>query len=340
MAAEENSGAISDDEFFAPEPAPDFSRVLKSSEIIRSRLKGDAAPNLPMNWPPPGWESDEFPADDSVDSILQWFRFQECAIQLAEATNRTPGDVGYGFGMALRDAHRLVAHLENLGWANPPLEEDREFGAHGVLVQLRTIRRAIQQWFAGPGKSRSTSQPPDVDIDRKGDESSGESQTPAKKAPLSNWAVGLEDGETWWLFRKARTRRKEYKNQRTGWEQHGRVEIPSGNAAKLLTAIAESGGAIARRDVIQLFRLQYSGKGDGEIRKVVTYALSKAKRAIRDAIARSCGQRIKSVGNPIPFDGKGNSWMYKIEVGFAILWEADDGDQRLVFRMKEDLDRD
>lgn len=139
---------ITDAEFFAPYPPPDFSVVLKRSEINRSKRPGEVVAEVPRNWPPPGWERDEFPANGSPEAALKWFDFQEWVLQLNEQ------HAWIGHDEIIRDAYRLVTHFGRLGWRNPPQEPKGVESVHDALIELRAVRAALVGW-SGAGESQT-----------------------------------------------------------------------------------------------------------------------------------------------------------------------------------------
>lgn len=131
------------------------------------------------------------------------------------------------------------------------------------------------------------------------------------KLNLGRWAVGLEDGNKWWLFHHAEH----------GWEQRGQVEIPGGKPHTLLSQIAENGGSIGRDTALNHFKLQYQGRLDNDIVRQVTYGMTDLRKAIRESIARAIRSEIPTSIDPIPKEGDG--WRAAIQVGYAV--QDDDG---------------
>lgn len=136
------SDQLTDDEFFHPYPAPNWSLVLNSGDIARARRRGEQVPDLPPNWPPPGWEEGDFPADYSAEASLQWLDFEDWVLRLNERNHE------FAYPAVVRDAYRLVDHFAQLGRQNPPPEPEYVESTHAARLKLRTVRA----WLGEPQK--------------------------------------------------------------------------------------------------------------------------------------------------------------------------------------------
>lgn len=147
---------------------------------------------------------------------------------------------------------------------------------------------------------------------------------PDARPRLSNWAIGLDEQRRWLLF-----------HQRSGrWEQSIEVKIPGGNPHDVLELLANEGGAMSRADVHRCLKKKYCDVPSRKLTRTCTYALQKAKAAVRQAIAEIGRFEFSNVPNPIPFDEP--TWRAEIAIGFVV--EDDDG--RPVFRTRDELQPD
>jgi hypothetical protein len=142
-----------------------------------------------------------------------------------------------------------------------------------------------------------------------------------KPAVLSDWAVGTESANVWWLFRKHGGK----------WRQFGKVQIPPGLPERAMQFLAGEGGSVEKSQIMSELSRDTPHLGHEKRMRRVTDTLAKAKSAIRKAVAVAGKYQINDVDNPIPNDQSG--WITTIEIGFAV---ADDNG-RLQFKRREDM---
>lgn len=142
-----------------------------------------------------------------------------------------------------------------------------------------------------------------------------------KTPRLSDWAVATEGNNVWWLFQKYQTQ----------WQQSCRIEIPSGHAESLMQLLAQNEGAISKDEARKALFSDRTGQSFQKQSRAITYALAKAKSAIRKKIADIGRYQLNDVDNPIPQVNPG--WRAKIEIGYAI--KSDEG--RLEFRLRSQM---
>ena len=139
---------------------------------------------------------------------------------------------------------------------------------------------------------------------------------------LKNWAVGVGGKQDWWLFHQNLGR----------WEQRRKLKIPSGNPHTLLSALAEGSGSMSQGVAYALLRARYSDPTKAELTNAIKHALSKVKRAIREAIADCARCDLDNVRNPIPNVRPG--WRAAIQIGYAVV----NDEKKVVFRTRQKLD--
>jgi hypothetical protein len=123
---------------------------------------------------------------------------------------------------------------------------------------------------------------------------------------LAWWAAGVESDGEWWLFRK----------EEGTWRPRRKIEVPSGNPEFALKLIASNGGSLDSSTAYKEFHDRDKGKTPDEIRRTVTDALSKAKLAIRKAIAESVRKSVDDIPNPIPHADK--VWRPLMQIGYSV----------------------
>lgn len=123
-------------------------------------------------------------------------------------------------------------------------------------------------------------------------------------AQLKHWAIGMETGRQWWLYR----------NVKGSWQQYGKIDIPKGQPTTLAAALVNQHGQITRSKAIKLF--PQPGRTNDEIRKkVVTPAFTKLRKKIRQCIKYA--GRYTHVDDPIPSVDNPQGWRTAIEVGLV-----------------------
>ncbi len=144
---------------------------------------------------------------------------------------------------------------------------------------------------------------------------------PDAKPTMNRWAVGMDGSRGWWLFHW----------YREGWRESCKVGVPGGNASAALEALANNGGSIGRDDLRTVFGPSNPGRTLPQLTDVMTDALAKAKRAIRESIAEIGPFKLDAVPNPIPWDD--SSWRAVIQIGFVVT----DDEGRRTFRTRDEL---
>jgi hypothetical protein len=136
-------------QFFHPFPPPDLSGIVKRSDLFSARRQNIPIPfELPLNWPPIGWESDDCPLDDSLDRLRQWFTFLVGSQGVLRINERFAiGESGWqaiSGSVYVRDTWRLIEHLKAKGSMSVPYqEESREYTAHEALVAIALLKEQV-----------------------------------------------------------------------------------------------------------------------------------------------------------------------------------------------------
>jgi hypothetical protein len=143
-----------------------------------------------------------------------------------------------------------------------------------------------------------------------------------------DWAIGLEVGNKWHLFRITKGE----------WRQQRVVNgISKGRQAKLMVALAEGGGFLARDEAVKLERSTFSGGEIDTLMGKIKPEISKLRGVIRTAIGVN-----NPKADPLPFDDAQVGWRAEIEIGYA---EQEDGEhlggeRRLRFKTYHELTKD
>lgn len=99
---------------------PDFSLVIKRSEIEERKRNGEPVPEFMSGWPPLGSKSDDLPVNDSDAAIEQWLRYQIRSLNLL-AEFRNPNWIPV-LRELLSDCQLLSLHRQARGHRDlPPL---------------------------------------------------------------------------------------------------------------------------------------------------------------------------------------------------------------------------
>jgi hypothetical protein len=140
-----NGNAAINDQFFYPYKPPELTHVVDRYALQRARREGKEPPFcFPPNWPPLGWESRDTPLDDSPQAIKQWIDYYlhpDGPLRCSEA-----GESFYKTDCShvVRDAWRVVGHLNALGRANLQVnEEPGWYGPRDAFVVLKEIHRQL-----------------------------------------------------------------------------------------------------------------------------------------------------------------------------------------------------
>jgi hypothetical protein len=138
---------------------------LPANKLIRGALKRSgrkvslgSRPKLAPNWPPPNWEYDICPVDDSPAAIEQWFECMSKALGELERQQRQNERTamqqdGSEF---VRDAYRLVAVLQQQGWIDAPKKPRGEHSFHDAMIELESVSR----WYDGGSPPPVSPKPP------------------------------------------------------------------------------------------------------------------------------------------------------------------------------------
>jgi hypothetical protein len=142
------------------------------------------------------------------------------------------------------------------------------------------------------------------------------------------WAIGLETDHKWHLFRQVHG---EWRHQRL---MQG---ISKGRQAKLMTALADGGGFLAKAKALKLERSNYSRGDIDKLMGRIKPEFAKLRDAIREALNVQ-----KSEADPLPFDPTNAGWRAEIEIGYAVQDDGDHvgGEKRLRFKTHEQLTDD
>ncbi len=138
-----------------------FVASLEGTTLVVRRLWpsdeksiGGKITKLPRDWPPPLWQGEFLPLNDTVEAVIEWIDY---SIRIAAALGREQSKYRKEYGDDLwrnavmktdgeqfvRDAHRIVAHLVAKGWCDPPAEPH---GRQDVPTALRTLQR-VKGWI-------------------------------------------------------------------------------------------------------------------------------------------------------------------------------------------------
>jgi hypothetical protein len=141
------------------------------------------------------------------------------------------------------------------------------------------------------------------------------------KLKLTNWAIGLEDHQNWWLFHRKKDR----------WEEHRKMNFPRGRAHFLLQELAERSGVMSSREARKCLRAKGAPGEHKPLMQAVTDALKVPRRLIKETLSEITGQPFDEIGDPIP--NHRGAWVAEIEIGFAVK----DANQCLTFRKREQM---
>jgi hypothetical protein len=125
---------------------PNFPLVVIRSQLSPSPIDGKSWPDLPdrpANWPPPGWQSDREPVDDSVDATLQWLGSMiEYFSQLHHLNVLSHEPAISLYSHVVDDAHLLKQHFQRVyGWPNAPVHPNVS-----TIVALRGADEIRKVW--------------------------------------------------------------------------------------------------------------------------------------------------------------------------------------------------
>src|SRR5262249_34403057 len=118
------------------------------------------------------------------------------------------------------------------------------------------------------------------------------------------WAIGLEVGNKWHLFRQLGG---EWRPQRLG------QGISKGRQTKLLEALSEGRRFLAERDALELERRTFSPGDIDPLMSKIKPEISKLRGILRDATGATDTQ-----ADPLPYDDLRAGWQAEIQVGYAV----------------------
>ena len=94
------------------------------------------------SWLPDTWESPDYPAEDTVEAILQWLDFE---ITVARCMNESDNRESIDCDWAIRDAYRIAEHLRKKGWARLTGKQDGPFRPVKAQEELWRIRDWVEE---------------------------------------------------------------------------------------------------------------------------------------------------------------------------------------------------
>jgi hypothetical protein len=140
-----------------------------------------------------------------------------------------------------------------------------------------------------------------------------------------DWAIGLEHGKRWHLF----------KRHAGEWYQHKLVEgISMGRQQRLMTAFADGGGSLTKSQALKLELEHYSAGDVDRLMGVIKPEISRLRGIIRVAIGVNDDR-----ADPLPFDETNTVWRAEIQIGYATQEDREylGGEHRLRFKIREQL---
>jgi hypothetical protein len=153
-------------------------------------------------------------------------------------------------------------------------------------------------------------------------------QVNGSKPRWNMWAIGLEVGDKWHLFRK----------HQGEWRQQRLVEgIPKGRQTKLLKAFATEGGFLPKISALRLERLTFSAGEIDVLMRLIKPEISNLRAILRAAI-----EVTNTKADPLPYDDHRAGWQAEIQIGYAVQEDGEHlgGERRLRFRTREELTTD
>jgi hypothetical protein len=141
---------------------------------------------------------------------------------------------------------------------------------------------------------------------------------------LVDWALGVEHGDKWHVFKK-------FSGQ---WRHKGRLTISEGREHELLIKFAENGGRLEKYEAIRLINSSPSPRDAARImRTMLKTSISRLRSKIREALGLS------NTSDPLPWEGPSKGWRAAIEIGYAVQpgSEHDGAGEYLQFRTYEQL---
>jgi hypothetical protein len=152
------------------------------------------------------------------------------------------------------------------------------------------------------------------------------STSPVRTMPRWNqWALGLEAGNKWHLFRRIKGQ----------WQQEKLFRgISQGRQATLMEAFAEHGGCLRKIEALKLERATYSSADVEKLMGLIKPELTK----LRAAICKAIGIRDPKA-DPLPFINEQSAWRAEIEIGYAVQQDGEHvgGEKRLRFKTREEM---
>src|SRR5262249_16040901 len=153
-------------------------------------------------------------------------------------------------------------------------------------------------------------------------------ETSRPKPRWKLWAIGLESGNRWHLFKKVEGE----------WRQQGIVRgISKGRQAKLLEGFAEGGGCLTKVVALKIERPNYSAGETDKLMGKIKPEMSHLRGIIRVAIEVTDTKQ-----DPLPYDEDQKGWRAEIEIGYAVQEDREHlgGEHRLRFKTHEQLTSD
>jgi hypothetical protein len=187
----------------------------------------------------------------------------------------------------------------------------------------RAARALMPQGLAQPAQDAT---PPPGGGDRAAVESgNGQADRPIN---LRDYAIGLEDGRKWHLFRLIKHE----------WRPLRALQgIAKGKQQSLLEALARQEGILSRVDAVNLGGKAITGELAKKRWEIIKSEMSNIRQRIRNAL-KITGKRV----DPIPWSEGGSGWHALIQIGYAVQEDGEQtgGESRLRFKMRSELSRD
>jgi hypothetical protein len=147
----------------------------------------------------------------------------------------------------------------------------------------------------------------------------------AQPARLENWALGVEHGDAWHLFRRFDGR----------WDVQKKPPQPAkGLQAGLLKVLAKGGGALGREEANRLWLDGHRAAEPGKQKKKLKSEVSRLRKFIR-RVLQAAGQAIDPSTEILWPDTHAGGWRAVIQIGYAV----EGTDARLMFKTHEQLAR-
>lgn len=145
---------------FSSQAIPIFSLVVKQSEFAKAKREaeeaGSQAPDLrvPANWPPAGWQRDEFPIDGSFTAARQWVNYLQRTLDGTDSFSGVGAHTN-ALPEVLNDLNLLVRHFAQLDYANSPALATAWRAPYEMRVDLAKVNEWLIELIGGIDPSES-----------------------------------------------------------------------------------------------------------------------------------------------------------------------------------------